>query len=496
MKRLTKNAVLVSLCVGLTAPALVACTNQPGANSNTERTLRIATSMGYGPNDEWFRQRFTELFEFANPNIKIEIIPTMDESYYYGFGKRDPNEKPQDPLEKLKELMQGDNPPDIAMVSFDQLDGLITENLLTQLDPMIQKDKFDTSDIVPAVMDGLKQKGDGKLYALAPTFSASALIYNKQMFDEAGVEYPKDKMTWDEIFDLARRVSKGEGENRKYGFSFSTYSGNDLFYASQTYSEPLQLRMFDDKAEKMTVDTDQWENVWKTILQLKTEKLVPEPIDHEKMRDAMSSGEYNPFQYNDFLMGRVAMAPIHFSGLNEIINANKNAQNITGFTPIDWDVVTMPVHQEYPNIGGSMYMDGIMGINSRAQNPEDAWNFIKFINGEDWARLKSSSESNIVSRKKYIKNMKDGVEFNVDAFTTLIPAPNVYDTQLYREKEGLYQVHDLGRQAFEEAAQNKMTVREALKKWQTDGDAVLQQIKANPNGPVDQGGGAIAVPAG
>lgn len=305
------------------------------------------------------------------------------------------------------------------------------------------------------------------------------------MFDEAGVAYPKDKMTWEEAFDLGRRLGKGEGENRKYGFSFSTQSMGDLFYSIQMYTAPLQLRMYDEKGDKMTVDTDQWEKIWKTMLQLKKDKVLPEQLDQAAMRAKMSNpggADFNPFQYDDFLSGRVAMSIINYGQLSQITNANKSAQNVKSFTPIDWDVVTLPVHPEAPDVGGYMSMNGIMGVNAKAQNVDDAWKFIKFINSEDWARLKASSSYNIVTRKKYIKP-KDGVQFHIEAFTTLTPAP-MPDNKVYRDKPNIYQVQDIGRRLFEDASQDKIQIRDALKKWQTDGDAMLQQMKDNPNGPV------------
>jgi multiple sugar transport system substrate-binding protein len=488
MKPWIKQTMLLSICAGLTVPLLAACTQMPGAADKTERVLRIATTMG-GSEDEYFRQQFTEIFEFANPNIKLEIVSTIDESYM--FGRPDPSTKRVDPLDKMKEVMQGDNPPDVVVVGYEQLPELIGSNLLTQLDPMITKDKFDTSDMVPAVIEGLKKSGNGKLYALAPTFNSSAVVYNRQMFDEAGVAYPKDKMTWEEAFDLGRRLAKGEGENRKYGFSFSTQSMGDMFNSMQIYTAPLQLGMYDELGEKMTVDTDQWEKIWKTMLQLKKDKVTPEQPDPATMRSKMNSGEYNPFQYDDFLSGRVAMSIINYGQLSQITNANKNAQNIKGFTPIDWDVVTLPVHPEAPDTGGYMNMNGIMGINAKAQNLDDAWKFIKFINGEDWARLKANSSYNIVTRKKYIKP-KDGVQFHIEAFTTLSPAIPP-DNQINREKPNIYQVQQIGRRLFNDVTQDKIQVREALKKWQTEGDAMLQQIKENPNGPMG-GGMEFAVP--
>ena len=491
-----KKTASVGMALALTLPTLAACGPQKGAEDNTERVLRIATFY-YGPDDDYFRQQFTELFEFANPNIKVEVVPAINnERYRYGMPQNE--EKPEDPLEEMKKLLTGDNPPDVVMMDLPQMSELISENMLTQLDPLITKSKFDTSDIVPAVIEGIKEMGDGKLYALAPTFYSSVLLYNKKPFLDAGVDFPKDGMTWDEIFELARRVATGEGEDRVYGFSFTPYAyggPDNLFYEMNVYTAPLQLKMFDDNGEKMTVDSDQWERVWKTIIDLYNEKIFPEPIDFGKMRPGEVTGPVRakPFQYNNFLSGRVAMTIANTYDINELINANKNAATIEGFTPIDWDIVTVPVHPEADGVGGNVYLNGLMGINAKAQNPDDAWKFIQFINSEDWARLKSRSVNQLVSRAKYIQP-REGLSYNVKAFYQLKPIPLTDDmSRLYREKPNISQVQYMGVEYFKQAMEGKLEVREALKQWQTAGDAALQQIKENPNAPIDIGPKPLSV---
>jgi multiple sugar transport system substrate-binding protein len=482
MKMISRKMLATTLTLAMVAPLAVACTKGEKADDKQERVLKIATSMMYGGDDEYFRQQFTEIFEFANPNIKIEMIPTMDEKYRYGNVQ--PGEKMPDPTEKLKEVMQGDNPPDVVMVGYEQLPDIIESNLLTQLDPRITKDKFDTAGIVPAVMDGMKNAGGGKLYALAPTFSSSALIYNKKMFQDAGVDFPKDGMTWDETFDLSKRLVKGEGESRINGFSFTTQSqGGDLFYGMQMYTAPLQLKMFDDAGEKMTVDTDQWEKVWAKMAQMQKENVFPEMMDPQKQMNRQYD-QNNPFAYDDFMSGRLAMAIINYGQIQQLTNANKNAANFKGYTPIEWDVVTIPSHPEAKGVGGSIYMNGIMGINAKAQNPDDAWKFIKFINGEDWAKLKSHSSYNLVARSKYLKP-KDGLEFHMEAFYNVTPAPMDNNTKIYRTNPNIYQVQEIGRTQFMSVLQGKTTAREALKQWQTQGDAMLKQMKENPNAPMN-----------
>lgn len=57
--------------------------------------------------------------------------------------------------------MTGGNPVDIVVTDTSVLNQLIQENMVKQLDPMIQEDKFDTADYVPAVIEGIKDLGDG-----------------------------------------------------------------------------------------------------------------------------------------------------------------------------------------------------------------------------------------------------------------------------------------------------------------------------------------------
>lgn len=474
----------------LTVPVLAACNKGSTGDDKTERVLRIATQY-YAEEDEYFRQQFTEIFEYNNPNIKLEIVSAMNPNQYR-YGGRPEGEKPEDPYAKMKELLNSDNPPDIVMMNFEQLPDLIANNMLQQLDTNITKDKFDISDIVPAVIDGIKSVGDGKLYALAPTFSSQILMYNKKPFDDVGVKYPTDGMTWDEMFDLARRVSKGDGDNRVYGFAFNTYSSGskeNLFYEMDPYISSLQLRMFNDAVDGLTVASPSWEKVWTSMIQLSKEKVLPEPIDYSKMdavrRASMDDGGYNPFQNNYFMNGRLAMTLGQQYSLNEVIQANKNAQNIKGYTPIDWDIVTMPTHPEQKGIGGNVYFNGLMGINAKAQNPADAWKFVKFINGEDWARLKSKSVNMLVSRSKYIQP-RDGLQYNIKAFTALKPAPVENEmSKVYRQYQNIGQIRSMGLQYFKKAIDGTSTVGDALKEWQTAGDAALKQLKENPNAPIN-----------
>lgn len=418
-KRLVKKILIVSISLVLLLSVLTGCLSNQEVTDDQKRVLRIATVYGDRNYTDHLRSQYTDLFAFTNRNIEIEFVTAID----YGnqkYGRQDPEEEQPDPIEEMKKLMQGPNPPDVILMGLNELPGLVDENLLTPLEPLMSQDEIDVSDFVPSVIDGLKALGNDQLYALSPTFSSQALIYNIGIFNELGVDIPTNNMYWDDVFNLARQVTTGEGEDKRYGFSFSPHYYSDLYYDMRSYVAPLELQMFDESFENMLVNSPSWEGAWQAMVNLHEDKVLPEQPDYNQPRQEMDV--YNPFQHDAFLSGKVAMTIVDYGRINEIINANNDADLIEGYTYIDWDVVTMPVHPQAPDVGGFVHMDPIMGINAKAENSDDAWAFIKFMNSEEWAELKSQSTSNMVSREEYIKP-RGGTQFNIEAFYTLRPAP-------------------------------------------------------------------------
>lgn len=365
------------------------------------------------------------------------------------------------------------------MIQYEHLPQLINENLLVSLDELIaQEDDFNVEDFVPAVINGLREQGNGTLYALAPNFYSSAIIYNKGIFTQQGVEFPQDNMTWQEMFDLARRVTVVDDENPIYGFSFNTYYGGgpyNLFYNLSMYTAPLGLSWIDADTLQMTTNTPTWQGVWKTFIDLYKQGVFPQEIDYSRTR------EFGPMDHDLFLSGKTAMAVVQYGYLNELINVNRDADRIENFEAIDWDLVTVPVHPEEPGVGANIYFNGIFAINANAENPEDAWEFIKFINGEDWARTKSESSYNLVSRKSYIKP-KDGLDYNLDAFMALSPPKYAYnELELYEKLRDYWSIQSIGQEKFVEVINQDKPIELALQEWETEGQAMIQQLLDQQN---------------
>ncbi len=478
--------IMTGLTLSLLIPTLAACNTNKGEDADNRRTLRIGTMYGSKQDESYFRQQFTDMFEFTHPNIDIEVVPAIDYSEMQ-FEDQSKEQEQVNPMEKVKAIMTGTNPVDVMIFDMSVLGQMVNENLLKQLDPMLKEDKIDINEFVPTVIEGIKDQGNGFLYALTPMFTPSALYYNKKLFNKVGVPVPTDGMNWDDVFNLAKRMKSGSGKDAVFGFSFNQWGAGDNYWDLQNFAAPLQLRMFDDKAETMTVNTPQWEAIWKTVTDLHKDHIVPRQEDMQYEQPQGDNVRYNPYQGRLFLNGRVAMTIGDYNMINEIEQMNANSEKLK-IEKLEWDVVTMPYHVGKEGIGGSIYLNQLSGINANAANQEDSWEFVKFMNGKEWAKLKSRSTYEMSSRKEFIKP-RDGMSYNVEAFTKLKPAPqlnsSLKDQELYREKPNLNMVSELGSRAYSEVIQEKKSVKEALAQWETKGNDLLQKIKTNPKGQIE-----------
>ncbi|MCR8842709.1 extracellular solute-binding protein [Paenibacillus sp. SC116] len=468
--------LMFTLTFTLIVPLLAACTKQeevvpPGQ----ERILRIGFQSGFA-NDATIRQQYVDTFEMANPNVRIELVPTInyDDQRYEEY---DPKKKMPSAKEAWSKLLEGANAVDVVITDTNSFGQMAKDGKLAKLDERMVQDKFETSDLVPVVYDAIKDMGNGSIYGLSPTFSSGVLLYNKKLFQDAGVEFPKDGMTWDEVFTLAERVSKGEGKDRKYGLAFNPYNGDIFTDINNAYINPLQLQVFDSKAEKMLVNSDKWSQVWERTAKLYKDKIVPGQEAWNMENPQQNEG---PFAYDLFLSGRLAMTTteLHYMH-NDLISAMKNAGKIKNFKPFEWDVVSMPFHAEAPNVTGLVKINDIFAINAKAPNAEDAWDFIRYVNGDTWAKVRSRGTSyDMVTRKSHIKPAA-GSNYNVSAFFSgkfIIP-PNQKLIELYTSKQDLYRVDYLGSQMFNEVITGKKSTQNALAEWETKGNEMLQKIK-------------------
>ncbi|HEU4327012.1 MAG TPA: extracellular solute-binding protein [Roseiflexaceae bacterium] len=113
------------------------------------------------------------------------------------------------------------------------------------LRPLADADPGFSLDDYPAGLLAAFER-DGRLVGLPHALDLLVVQYNRQVFEQAGVAPPAAGWTLEQFIETAQRLTSGQGEDRRYGFSTYGTSGLDFVLdasgASLTAGEGAQLR--------------------------------------------------------------------------------------------------------------------------------------------------------------------------------------------------------------------------------------------------------------
>ncbi|CAG7607380.1 hypothetical protein PAESOLCIP111_00952 [Paenibacillus solanacearum] len=337
-------------------------------------------------------------FKKENPNIDVQLETIPQQQYY----------------DKLRlQLSSGE---DIDIIG-GNMDVFLDTGILEPLDDYIKKNKIDVSGFGP-LYDSLKV--NDKMYGLPYRKSNWMLYYNKTLFDQAKVPYPKADMTWDEFRDLAKKMTKGEGANKIYGAFLHPW-------AQTWYIQAVQ-------GGSTIIDKDL--APFKKALQFR--------MDMEKDGSIMSWAEQisTSAHYNSaFQKGNVAMNLIgdwHVAQLRQAEEEKKIS--------FDWDVVPVP-HPPGVPANTSLATPVSLMVNKNSKHKEEAFKVLEYMTGAKGAKLFASKGfltgySNDEIRKAYVgdgsmkpKNIHYFVEQKEYAEYPLLPGvKNIVLNNIYKQE--------------------------------------------------------------
>lgn len=430
---------------------------------NKETVLKV---MYY--DERAFNQTYGMLYSALNPNVNIEVVSTQN--LYRGNNTEDGEEFD---YEKAFAKLIEDEKPDVLILDSNQYEQMSQDGKLLDLDTMITKDKYDTEGLLTGMVDYMKESGGGQLYGIPTSFSSQVMYYNKALFDKYNITYPTDKMTWDEVINLAKQFPiDGEPEERVYGLK-AGYSG-DLSEISQLLAASEGITYIIPKSKQLTINTDGWKRILETSLDaINSKALYFEDRNTWRTSSAMSMDDY--YMQNPFLAGRLAMTIDYNYMTQQISEAQQYSPNKDQIVS-DWDVVTVPVSAQNPDQSPNMMYSSIMAISKDSTNSEEAWKFISYVTGDEYARVnaKSGYNYNFPVRTKYIKD-EEGRNF--EAFYKLKPTKQVIN---YRDYENLpvqfsAMFSELMRTEFAALQEGTKSVTEVLELLQVKGEELLAQ---------------------
>lgn len=448
-KKMTmRMAMLVGVCC-LAIGALTACNSNEGAKSPTKTSLKIM----YSSEEALFRA-YGELFQFQYPHVEIEVVST---SLVNKHGVTDA--VVQDFIEKEQ--------PDIIVLGKEHYGTFAEKGTLMDLTPLIERDKYDIDTIFPGMITFLKNTEGGKLYGLSPTFDGSAVIYNADLFEKYGVPLPRDGMTWKELFDLAGRFPvTGDEDSRIYGYAQGPTLDFEMLRFMMGNTSGLQL--LNSTSRELTLDTPAWREVFRLALEA-TESNAILMNDNNVLSPSLGE-EYYRTNYRPFLMGRVAMTT---SGSNILSELNEIEQYVPDYKPFTVGIAAGPVDPAEPNKTREISRVEVFSINESARNVDAAWEFIKFINGETYAKAKSRTLNNGLLSRMNSSMQING--YDLDAYYKL--EPRMSDNIIMENVTGFGYTEYLDLQNREIALvrEGKRSLDEALRTIQEEGQATIDR---------------------
>jgi len=411
--------------------------------------------------EDVFFQEYGNMFATQFPNVEFEVV-NMQSLY---------NSDSTEPWEKIFDDFIKANQPDVLLLQGSQFENYAQNGKLFPLDAVIEQDKFDMEGIHPAILKLLREKGDGKLYGLSPQFSSFALYYNIDLFNKYGVELPRDSMSWEEVFELAKRFpTDGDKDDRIYGLTLEFYMTVDNLI--QTIGSDQDLRMLSPDATALNLDTDSWKKVFQMTIDAAKSGALYIPTEEDQFSGAVMWEDL--IKKNLFIMGRSAMSFKYSNEVEQIIGA-KNLLKNEDVTPVNWGIVTAPVDPNNRTQSNYFSPGFIFAVNANSANPRAAWEFVKYINSDAFAKLKSKSgNGNLLSRTKYNSD-KDGR--SMEPFYKLEPKANTNSENTKVPTKFFGALSAIVKQEVDAVLADKKSLEEALQTIQQKGEEELVKAR-------------------
>jgi multiple sugar transport system substrate-binding protein len=290
------------------------------------------------------RKEQIKLFEKTHPSINVINDPGAE-------------------AQRLLTQLAGDVPPDVMAIYDPQTIRLFAKNgVLLDLRPFIEKYKLPVDRLYPSLKPYIYYQG--RIVGIPENCGPYVLFYNRKLFREAGVPYPKPGWTWDECLQTAKKLTKYRTVNgRKVAIQKGLYVGNyDWWFFIWMYGGHL----FTPDGKTCTMDTEAVKKGVRFWADLKLKyHVTPTTSEAQSMAPTGAWG-------GDALLFRESRIAMNISGRWLSIQYREQKD-------LDWDVVSAP---HGPN-RVTLLASKCYSIPSTCRHIPEAITYIKHLLGKD-----------------------------------------------------------------------------------------------------------------
>lgn len=425
MKKNFKKLVSLGLTAVMCSALLAGCGGGDDGKSSSGKT-----ELTFGIWDENQRpamEKLVEAYEKENEDVTVEIQLTPYKGGEYWT--------------KLEAAATGGKAPDVFWLNVLHLDAYVEGGILADMTDAVKE-----SDIGTAIPETLVQNyvRDGVNYAVPKDFDTNALWYNKEIFDAAGVAYPTDDMSYEDLLKMAEDLkAAGLGDGV---YPFACPVDFQTWYYQTVYANGGWI-LNDDKTETGYTDPKTMEGIQCWIDFIEKDLSPKASALAETTPDAMFEG------------GQLAM---NFAGSYMVPQYAGNdaiADKI--------DCVEIPTYNGIEDncINGLGY-----AVFEGSKNKEAAIDFAIWLGGEEAMKIQGESGVVISARTDAQGYFADAnADYNLAAYTN--HADEAYPLPVSSVAAEMY---DLESTWLTKAYTGEMTLEEACKQLKEEADALLK----------------------
>lgn len=363
----TSMTIAVTLCSAL---LLASCSGSGGTKTaeqpisnpgDAQKVLQTPVELKFtypGGGEQLFNQRFGDQIRKKFPNYTITFIPSDAKTF--------------------PDLISTNPGIDIMFTSATGLPVYLTGyKLESDISDLIKKYGYDLSRLEQGPLTVQRGLGNGAIYGLPWTIGTLVFLYNKDLFDKFGVPYPKDGMNWDEVYELARKMTRTESgvQYRGLTMAFDHIMGlNQLsapYFDSKTFkakfTDDSMKRLFDNAARFMKIPGN-------------------EPPEQKYALGTLRD-----------LFQKSKTTAMH---LDVIGVAQTTATAMT-----NWDFATFPVLKDNPDVGPSVLPE-FAYITSMSKNRDAAFQVLAYLTSDEYQQWMAQTLSFLPVVKKSDEMMK------------------------------------------------------------------------------------------
>lgn len=265
-----------------------------------DKPTQLTVYHAWGMTTEQFMDLWGKYIVKKYPNVSFQVLNQTDGN-----------------LDNL--ILTGTN-VDLVINSDSNMQYIKDLGLNSDISDLIKKHNYDLGSWDPSVAKFIQEFNDGEIPGLPYSLQTMAMYYNKDLFDKFGVPFPSDNLTWDDVQELNRTLTRNDGDMMYWGYD--TRNSPNLFALNQ-----LSLPIIDPTTEKAVFDTDPWRNYM------------------GKMVDVVQIHGVEPFPGNklDLFVKEQQLAMVSTMSSNfEMLDQNPD---------LNWDVTKYPTLKELPDVG-------------------------------------------------------------------------------------------------------------------------------------------------